>query len=60
MFMPKRCGLIEKHFPPLGRHTGGYKYYAFCGKLRKNGQSDEALTNLAIQDGLISKNFNKT
>merc|ERR1712025_506575 len=75
MYIPRKCsatsniiaakdhGSVQIGVAELdseGRHTGAYKYYAFCGKVRKNGQSDEALTNLAIQDGIISKDFNKT
>merc|ERR1711881_632743 len=40
-----------------GRMTGAFKHYAFCGRVRGMGEADDALVNLAIQDGIIPKNY---
>ncbi|XP_065667309.1 small ribosomal subunit protein eS21 isoform X2 [Hydra vulgaris] len=41
-----------------GRMTGSSKTFAFCGKVRSAGESDDALINLCMKDGIISKNYN--
>eukprot|EP00794_Sanderia_malayensis_P004688 gene4688-5303_t len=41
-----------------GRMTGLFKTYAFCGKIRGQGEADDALVNLCLRDGILSKNFN--
>jgi len=41
-----------------GRMTGGFKTYAFCGKVRNMAESDDALVNLCLQEGTIPKNYN--
>lgn len=38
-----------------GRMTGGFKTYAFCGKVRTMGESDDALNHLCMRDGVIPK-----
>merc|ERR1712168_1039900 len=32
-----------------GRMTGGFKTYAFCGKVRAMGEADDAFTNLCLK-----------
>merc|ERR1712189_90404 len=41
-----------------GRMTGGFKTYAFCGKVRGQGESDDSLVNLCIRDGILSQKYN--
>ncbi|UYV83795.1 RPS21 [Cordylochernes scorpioides] len=36
-----------------GSMTGTYKSYAICGDLRRMGESDDAISKLAIQDGIM-------
>ncbi len=41
-----------------GRMSGGYKTFAFCGKVRATGQADDAFNNLALKAGLLPSNYN--
>merc|ERR1712189_177986 len=41
-----------------GRMTGGLKTYAFCGKVRQQGEADDSFTNLCLKDGLLPSNYN--
>merc|ERR1711964_614485 len=41
-----------------GRMTGSFKYFAFCGNVRKQAEVDDALVNLALMEGLVPKNYN--
>merc|ERR1712002_616103 len=41
-----------------GRMTGGYKTYAFCGKVRGMGEADDALVHLCLNDGILPANYN--
>merc|ERR1712180_381937 len=40
-----------------GRMTGGFKTYAFCGKVRQQGEADDSFTNLCLNDGLLPSNY---
>ena len=40
-----------------GRMTGSYKTYAVCGAIRRMGESDDCINQLAKKDGVIAKNF---
>merc|ERR1712189_102137 len=42
-----------------GRMTGGFKTYAFCGKVRAMGEADDSFTNLCLKDGLLPANYNQ-
>merc|ERR1712062_256697 len=41
-----------------GRMTGGFKTFAFCGKVRATGNADDSFTNLCLKDGLLPSNYN--
>merc|ERR1712189_16254 len=41
-----------------GRMTGGFKTYAFCGKVRAMGEADDSFTNLCLKDGVLPSNYN--
>ncbi|XP_066917756.1 small ribosomal subunit protein eS21-like [Clytia hemisphaerica] len=41
-----------------GRMTGGFKTFAFSGKLRCAAESDDALNHLCLKDGIFPKNYN--
>ena len=41
-----------------GRMTGGFKTFAFCGKVRAMGEADDSFTNLCLNDGILPPNYN--
>merc|ERR1712136_576589 len=41
-----------------GRMTGGFKTFAFCGKVRTQGEADDSFTNLCLKDGILPPNYN--
>merc|ERR1711962_1302443 len=41
-----------------GRMTGGFKTFAFCGKVRQQGEADDSFTNLCLKDGILASNYN--
>jgi len=57
----KDCASIQINLaevdPTTGRMTGQNRTYAICGNIRRMGESDDCLIQLAKRDGLISKNF---
>merc|ERR1712154_154300 len=40
------------------RMTGGFKTFAFCGKVRAMGEADDSFTNLCVKDGILASNYN--
>jgi len=73
MYIPRKCSAsnriiaakdhasiqinIAEVDPNSGRMTGQNKTYAICGNIRRMGESDDCLIQLAKRDGLISKTF---
>jgi len=45
---------VDEH---TGRMTGQNKTYAICGNIRRMGESDDCLVQLAKRDGIIPKNY---
>ncbi|XP_055257174.1 40S ribosomal protein S21-like [Moschus berezovskii] len=41
----------------IGRFNGQFKTYTVCGAIRRMGESDDSIVQLAKFDGIISKNF---
>ena len=41
-----------------GRMTGGFKTFAFCGKVRATGNADDSFTNLCLNSGILPSNYN--
>merc|ERR1712039_408981 len=41
-----------------GRMTGGFKTFAFCGKVRTQGEADDSFTNLCLKEGILPSNYN--
>merc|ERR1711921_38150 len=41
-----------------GRMTGGFKTFAFCGKVRATGNADDSFNHLCLKDGLLPSNYN--
>jgi len=73
MYIPRKCSasnriISAKDYASIqinlaevdestGRMTGVNKMYAICGNIRRMGESDDCLIQLAKRDGIVPKNF---
>ncbi|EDO39912.1 predicted protein [Nematostella vectensis] len=70
MYIPRKCSVTNSiisakdhasvqlnvgEIDETGRFTGNSTTYALCGFLRKQGEADDSLTQIARRDGIISK-----
>ncbi|KCV73380.1 30S ribosomal protein S21e [Fonticula alba] len=71
-FIPRKCSVtgrlltIKDHasvqinvgeVDENGRLTGDFKTYAVSGYVRANAESDDSITRLAKEDGLLQESF---
>jgi len=75
MYIPRKCSAsnriisakdyasIQLNFaevdPNTGRMTGQNRTYAICGNIRRMGESDDCMIQLAKKDGIVPKKFLK-
>jgi small subunit ribosomal protein S21e len=73
MYIPRKCSasnriIYAKDYASIqinlaevdettGRMTGQNRTYAICGEIRRMGESDDCLIQLAKRDGIIPKTF---
>ncbi|CAH3030064.1 unnamed protein product, partial [Porites evermanni] len=70
MYTPRKCSVTNSviaakdhasvqinvgEIDETGRYTGTFKTYALCGKIRQEGEADDALTRLCCKHGIINK-----
>ncbi|XP_031556943.1 40S ribosomal protein S21-like [Actinia tenebrosa] len=72
MYIPRKCSVTNRiisakdhasvqlnvgDIDDSGRFTGSSKTYAFSGFLRKQGEADDALVQIAMRDGIVPKTY---
>ena len=73
LYIPRKCSASHRLIPAkdhaavqiniadvdkkTGRITGTYKTYEICGALRRMGESDDAINQLAKKDGILDGKF---